>query len=93
MIFALEKPGAVAEDVIKLYSGFGVVTLAERVAVDDKQWEEKRRETIESMRANKQRDAIVAYVQRLRKEGAKDVRTFVRFGEDKPKEKEDAKKP
>jgi peptidyl-prolyl cis-trans isomerase D len=85
MVFALDKPGAVTRDVVKLYSGFGVLTLAERIAIDDKQWQEKRRESIENMRADKQRDSLVAYVQRLRKAHATDLRIFVRLGDDKAK--------
>ncbi len=94
MVFAVEKPGAAIEDIVKLYTGFGVLTLAERIAVDDEQWAEKRRDTIESMRANKQRDGVVSYVQRLRKDNAQDLKIYVRFASDANKEAKPAdKKP
>lgn len=94
MVFALEKPGDAIEDIVKLYTGFGVLTLAERIAVDDEQWSEKRRDTIESMRVNKQRDGVVSYVQRLRKEHAQDLTINVRFENNAQKEaKSDDTKP
>ena len=91
MVFELEKKGAVTKDVVKLYTGYAVVTLDERLGIDEKEWKEKRRDSIERMRKGKQRDALVAYVQRLRKERAKDLKVNVRLKT--AEEEAEAKKP
>jgi hypothetical protein len=73
MLFALSKPGAVPKDVIKLYDGYAVARLKEKKPVEQKTWDEKRHEYMDALRREKQRDALVAYVQQLKELYAKDV--------------------
>jgi len=76
------KPGEVPGDVVKLYHGYAVAQLVERKPVDDKEWDAKRAEYIARLRREKGRDALAAYVQRLRDKYAKEVRYNIRFEED-----------
>jgi len=91
MLFELEKVGSVPSDVIKLYDGYAVAQLKERKPVDKKKWEEERFDFMASMRRDKQRDALIAYVQRLRDQYAKEITYKIKIKEDDetPAEKKD----
>jgi peptidyl-prolyl cis-trans isomerase D len=73
VLFELEKVGAVPDDVIKLFGGYAVAQLKERKPVEKEKWNEDRRGYIDSLRRQKQSDALVAYVQNLRETYAKEI--------------------
>jgi peptidyl-prolyl cis-trans isomerase D len=73
LLFDLKKDGEVAKDVIKLYDGYAVATLKERKGVDKKGWDEQRTAFMARLRRDKQRDAVAAYVQRLKDDLVKEL--------------------
>ncbi len=73
VLFALEKVGAVPDDLIRLFGGFAVAQLKERKPVEQAKWDEERVAFMDSLRAQKQTDALVAYVKGLRDTYAKEV--------------------
>jgi peptidyl-prolyl cis-trans isomerase D len=80
-LFELEKPGSVPKDLIKLFDGYAVAKLKEKKPVEKKTWEEKREAFMDGMRRDKQRDALVAYVLRLREQYAKEITYQVKVDE------------
>jgi peptidyl-prolyl cis-trans isomerase D len=93
MLFALDKPGAVAPDVIKLYDGFAVAALKEKKGVDAKEWEEKRATLLATLRQKRQQDALVAYLHQLRQKHAKSITYITSAEEGDQKKAKDKKKP
>ena len=89
MVFAIEKVGGVASDLVKLYDGYAVAQLKEKQPVAQKDWDEKRVEHIARMRRDKQRDALVSYVHRLREQLAKSLIYKIKL---RLEEKDDKKK-
>jgi len=81
-IFALKKPGEVTKDVIKLYQGYGVAVLKERNKASKEKWAEDRAGYMERIRADKQRDALIAYVNRLRAKHADKISYNVKIDEE-----------
>jgi peptidyl-prolyl cis-trans isomerase D len=67
MAFALDKPGAVPNDVVPLENGgYAVIQLKEKIPASKDQWEKEREFYMSAMRAAKQNDALIGYVKRLR---------------------------
>ena len=85
MLFALEDKGATPNDVIKLYDGYAVAQLVERQPVDEKKWSEERVAFIDGLRRERQRDALVAYVNRLRKPYKDQIAIKVKLSEEEEK--------
>jgi peptidyl-prolyl cis-trans isomerase D len=81
-IFALKKPGDTPDDVIKLYDGYAVAKLKERRSVSKDDWEKERPRYLENMVQERQRDALIEYVQRLREQHARQVSYKIRLTED-----------
>ena len=71
--FAVEKPGSPCSDVIKLYDGYAVAVLKEKLPIDPKEWETQRALIMAAMRDEKQRDALISYVHELRAKYAKAI--------------------
>jgi peptidyl-prolyl cis-trans isomerase D len=72
-IFALDKPGAVLNDLVQLYDGYAVVQLKDKTMPTDEDWAKDRVTYLDGLRREKQRDALVRYVQDLRARYAKEV--------------------
>jgi peptidyl-prolyl cis-trans isomerase D len=85
-IFKLKKPGDTPDDVIKLYDGYAVARLKERRSVSKEDWDKERARYLEQMLVDRQRDALVEYVQRLRDQHARQVSYKIRLTEDSDKE-------
>ncbi len=83
LIFELAGPGKVPDDLIKLYDGYAVVQLKERKPVEQKTWDEERDQFMNALRRAKQRDALVAYMLRLRELYAKEVVVNIKLTDDK----------
>lgn len=66
MAFALDKPGDSPNDVVPLEVGYAVIQLKEKKPPSDEQWQKEREFYLSAMRSTKQRDALTAYVDRLR---------------------------
>ena len=73
ILHGLNKPGDVPDDVIKMVEGYAVAKLKERQAVTDEACNEKREEEMDGMLRQKQSDALISYVQRLKQEHAQEV--------------------
>ena len=78
-LFRLEKPGAIADLPVKLIgdarrAGYALVQLKERQAIKAEEWEKRRPVELDLSRRRKQRDAVVAYVQRLRRANADKIK-------------------
>lgn len=81
MLFALEKPGALPDDIVDVGDGYAVAQLKERQAVTREKWEEEREKYVDSFRDQKQRDALIAYVQGLKERYAKEISIKVSLSE------------
>jgi peptidyl-prolyl cis-trans isomerase D len=66
MAFKLEKPGDVPSDIIELFNGYAVMVLKEKTPASKEAWEKDRAPFIARLRAEKQNDALTAYIDRLR---------------------------
>ncbi len=66
MAFKLEKPGQAPNDIIALYNGYAVMVLKEKTPVSKEAWEKDRAAFTARLRAEKQNDALTAYIDRLR---------------------------
>jgi peptidyl-prolyl cis-trans isomerase D len=84
MLFELQKPGEVGRDIIKLFDGYAVAQLKERQAADEKVWTEHRNDFLDEALRDKQRDALVAYMLRLREQIAKEVQYKVPLDDAEP---------
>ncbi|MEM6787167.1 MAG: peptidylprolyl isomerase [Myxococcota bacterium] len=73
----LAKPGDAVGDIIKLVEGYAVATLEARKPVTDEEWDEKRDPEMQRILREKQRDALIAYVQRLKQKYAQEVTIYV----------------
>lgn len=71
-LFTLEV-GGVPSDPIKTYTGYAVAQVKEKKALDPKEWEEKREALLDSLRQDKERDALVRYLHTLREKYAKSI--------------------
>lgn len=66
MAFKLEKPGDVPNDIVELFNGYAVMALKEKTPASKEAWEKDRAAFIARLRAEKQNDALTAYLDRLR---------------------------
>lgn len=66
MAFKLEKPGDVPNDIVELFNGYAVMALKEKTPASKEAWEKDRALFIARLRAEKQNDALTAYLDRLR---------------------------
>jgi len=82
MLFAIEKPGGLPDDVIKLVDGYAVAQLKERQPVSDEDWKKNRADYLAGLRRQKQQDALVAYVQRLRSKYGKEISYKIKLTDD-----------
>jgi peptidyl-prolyl cis-trans isomerase D len=73
IIFALEKPGDVPDDIVPLENGYAVLELKDKKLSTREQFDKDRDSIIEQIRAAKQNDALIAYVKRLQGILASDV--------------------
>jgi peptidyl-prolyl cis-trans isomerase D len=73
IVFALEKVGAVPNDLIKLYDGYAVVQLKEKTQPTEEDWAKEGGRYLDQRRRAKQRDALVRYVQELRQRHGKEI--------------------
>lgn len=64
--FKLEKPGDVPNDIVELFNGYAVMVLKEKTPASKEAWEKDRALFIMKLRAEKQNDALTAYIDRLR---------------------------
>ncbi len=64
--FGLDKPGAVPNDILPLETGYAVLQLKDKAPASKDDWEKNREYYVGSMRANRQNDALVAYIKKLR---------------------------
>jgi len=64
--FKLEKPGDVPDDIVPLFSGYAVMQLKEKKPASKEEWEKDRVAFLASYRAQKERDALSAYIARLK---------------------------
>ncbi len=62
----MEKPGDVPNDIVELFNGYAVMMLKEKMPVSKEAWEKDRALFISRLRAEKQNDALTAYIDRLR---------------------------
>ena len=65
-LFSIAKVGDVAGDLVKLIDGYAVAKLMKKIPVTQKQWDEERVQHIAGLRREKQKDALTAYMHRLR---------------------------
>jgi len=66
MAFKLEKPGDAPNDIVELFNGYAVMVLKEKTPASKEAWEKDRAAFIARLRAEKQNDALTAYIDRLR---------------------------
>ncbi len=64
-IFALKKPGDVPDDIVPLDNGYAVFQLKDKTPATREQFDKERAYYVESLRAVKQNDALIAYIKRL----------------------------
>jgi peptidyl-prolyl cis-trans isomerase D len=81
--FALEKPGDAPSDTVGFDNGYLAVQLKEKTPVTKEQWEKSKEFYLGAMRGEKARDALVAYVKRLRAQIGSDAKTAP-FVDEKP---------
>lgn len=89
-LFALEVDGVPVEP-IKTYTGYVVARVKEKKALEQKEWDEKRGPLLDSLRQDKQRDGLIAYVHVLRAKYAKTL-TYLTKAEKKSGQGDDGKK-
>jgi peptidyl-prolyl cis-trans isomerase D len=86
LVFELEKPGDLVNDVIPLERGYAVIQLKEKVPVSKEQWEKDREGFMSGMRARKELDALINYTKRLRQASEKEIKVLAEYQtEPKPK--------
>jgi peptidyl-prolyl cis-trans isomerase D len=73
LIFSLEKPGDIPDSILPLRTGHAILQLKEKTPATREQFEKEKDYYLDSIRAAKQNDALVAYVKRLQSVLAKDV--------------------
>jgi peptidyl-prolyl cis-trans isomerase D len=81
--FGLQKPGDAPADAIPFDSGYLVIQLKEKTPASKEQWEKNKEFYVDHMRAQKQNDALIAYVKHLRDQHASDAKIGAGFTDDK----------
>lgn len=85
--FKLEKPGDAPNDIIELFNGYAVMVLKEKTPATKEAWEKDRAPFIARLRAEKQNDALTAYIDRLRNTLGAEIKYGPEFvNEPKPSE-------
>ncbi|MDI1475529.1 peptidylprolyl isomerase [Polyangium sp. y55x31] len=74
--FKLEKPGDAADEIVQLFTGYAVMVLKEKKPASKEDWEKDRPAFMAQFREEKQEDALVAYISRLRNT----LGTEIKFG-------------
>ncbi|HVK68038.1 MAG TPA: peptidylprolyl isomerase [Polyangium sp.] len=74
--FKLEKPGDAADEIVQLFNGYAVMVLKEKKPASKEEWEKDRPTFMAQFREEKQEDALVAYISRLRNT----LGTEIKFG-------------
>lgn len=77
--FELEKPGDVPNDIVPLRNGYAVVQLKEKAPASKEQWDKDREDYIRLMRQQKEHDALISYVRRLRTTLANEIKITPSF--------------
>ncbi|MBN4059083.1 peptidylprolyl isomerase [Endomicrobium sp. AH-315-J14] len=72
-LFALKK-GELPKDTLELYTGAAVAQLESKEPLTKEKWEEERLGVIARMKKDKQRDALIAYLQQLRRNVGKEIK-------------------
>jgi peptidyl-prolyl cis-trans isomerase D len=85
-LFAIEKVGGTA-DVIKMYDGYAVAQLKEKKPFDEKEWDKQRQQMMQAMRAEKERDALIAYVRALKAKHVKSLELKIPLHEEREDKK------
>lgn len=88
LVFELEKPGDLVNDVVPLERGYAVIQLKEKAPVSKEQWEKDREGFMSGMRVRKELDALINYVKRLRVASEKEIKVKPEFATE-PKVKAD----
>lgn len=73
-VFALAKPGDVANDLVKLERGYAIVQLTEKKPATKEEFEKARADLAASVLGAKQQDALVGYVARLREAAKAEIK-------------------
>jgi len=76
LAFKLEKPGDAADEIIELQSGYAVMVLKKKEPASKEAWEKDRADFTARLRSEKEEDALVAYIMRLRNT----LGTEIKFG-------------
>lgn len=84
--FTLKNPGDVAPDLLKLDNGYAILQLTERKAASREAFEKDRERYVDGLRAAKQHDALIAYVNRLREAAKSEIKVNQAFLADKSPE-------
>jgi peptidyl-prolyl cis-trans isomerase D len=64
--FKLQKAGDVPDDIVPLFNGYAVMQLKEKKPASKEDWEKDRVAFLANYRSQKERDALAAYISRLR---------------------------
>ncbi|WP_170319525.1 peptidylprolyl isomerase [Polyangium spumosum] len=76
LAFKLDKPGQPADEIVQLFNGYAVMVLKEKKPASKEDWEKNRDDYMAQFLVQKQEDALVAYIQRLRNT----LGTEIKFG-------------
>lgn len=79
----LKKPGEVGSDLVKIDGGYAVVQLVERKAATREAFAKDRERYVGALLAQKQQDALVAYVARLREAAKSEIKVNAAYLNDK----------
>lgn len=74
LAFKLEKPGDLADDLVRLDDGYAILELKEKTPATREQFDKERDSFIAAMTMAKQNDALATYIARLRDAAKGDVR-------------------
>jgi peptidyl-prolyl cis-trans isomerase D len=64
--FDLKKPGDAPNDVVPLDTGYAVYVLEEKKPASQEEWDKERDSVLATMRGEKENDALIGYLRRLR---------------------------
>jgi peptidyl-prolyl cis-trans isomerase D len=64
--FDLKKPGDAPNDVVPLETGYAVYVLKEKKPASQEEWDKERDNVLGTMRGEKENDALIGYLRRLR---------------------------
>ena len=90
LAFRLGKPGDVGKDLVRLTNGYAVIQLKDRHLVTSEEFERDRYDYISFMRAAKQHDMVVGYVEQLRKDTKKQITISERWIQDPKRQGQDS---